>query len=107
MPLIPASLLAMIVWGLGMLSLAPLFAALVIWRATKHAAAVVEDPVQWKGDWRRGLALGVLILLGLELGPLVTRVNLMRAMSPDADRAESGVAWLRTYHSENALLRAW
>lgn len=105
-PLIPASVIAVIAWGLGILSLTPIFAVVASWRTTRRAREAGGDRVEWKRFWRRGVALGVVVLLALELGPFVTRVQLTRAVSDDPVRAESGLAWLRVYHSEDSLLRA-
>jgi hypothetical protein len=107
-PLIPASLLALIAFGLGLLSLMPILAWSQTWATSREVRTVFGDqaPWNWKHGWRLGASAALLLLAGLEAAPLATRLGLARAMSDDPERARAGLAQLRAFHLQSTLLRA-
>lgn len=104
-PLFPASALALLMFGLGLLSLMPILTWLSTWLLGLRVRKEFNIE-SWRKRWRIGASVAVLLLVALEFGPFVTRVGLHRAMSEDAKVAEAGLAQLRTFHSHRTLLRA-
>ena len=110
LPLLHLSLIALIAYGLGLLSLTPPLAALASMlltkRARSQAAAEAAEPRFRKG-WCGGLIAGLSILCVLEGPGLWTRLHLERALHASHEPArQSAVERLRFWHSENALLKA-
>ena len=106
LPLIPPSVIAMIVWGLGLLSLMPLGAWISSTRISKRIRVGASKPWQFRAGWRIGVVAVVLLMLGLEGPGLWTRYQLSHAVSEDPEVAAAGVDGLRSFHSERTLLRA-
>ncbi len=107
-PLIPASLMAMLFFGLGLLSLMPVLAAVVTWKISRAAAKKSEDlPRFRRGRWA-GVGAALLALLLLEGPAFWTRSNLATAVNERNSGAErqAAVARLRHFHSERTLLLA-
>ena len=108
LPLHPsASVIALICFGLGMLSLTPVLAAIATWwigRVAWHAES--PDPPRFKAGWRLG-ALAALWCLPRWKGPaLWTRAESIMPrwrMTRDRRRRFRG---LRVFHSERSLLKA-
>jgi hypothetical protein len=100
-PLAPISVIALIYLGMGLLSLAPVFAGLATWRITRHMAR--QSPEFGRGR-RLGILVGILALVLLEGLPLWTRVNLEMAIQPQ--QAPTALARLRAFHSERTLRQA-
>jgi len=106
LPLLPASVFALIFFGLGLLSLMPLISWFVTRRVSKIAKLRVAEPWDFKQGWRIG-ALGCLgLFLILESPGTWTRWQLSRAISPNSETAQKGLESLRSYHNQNTLLRA-
>lgn len=104
LPLLPLSAIALIIWGMGVLSLTPIFAWFATWRIGRRAAVEDGSPV-WRRNWRIGALVG-LAVCGLLEGPeLWTRSQLSTAAG-EGKSAEAAVRRLRKFHSESALLRA-
>lgn len=105
LPLAPISVMALLAFGLGLLSLMPLFAAIATWRIGRTEWKHAADPAKFR-HWRRmGVLGGLLAFLVLE-GPAVwTRMNLQSAAAKPAE-ATGALARLRAFHSESTLLAA-
>lgn len=104
LPLIPVSVIGLIFFGLGIVSLTPVFTALVTWRIGRGARQLSPEPTRFKTGWRVGVLAGVVVLTSLE-GPAVwTRANLAAAMKGDRDSA-AALSRLRAYHSDRTLLK--
>ncbi|MGC4015724.1 MAG: VIT domain-containing protein [Luteolibacter sp.] len=101
LPLVPLSGIALLAMGMGMLSLAPIFAGLATWRITRHTAKAV--PEFSRGRWW-GIAAGALALILLEGPSFWTRANLEAAASESG--SPGAVARLRAFHSERVLIGA-
>ncbi len=105
LPLLPASVLAVLFMGMGLLSLTPIFAWIATWRISRHNRGEVARP--W--SFRQGRKWGMLAALGAILileGPGIwTRVLLDRAVA-DPSGSGTAMAMLRAVHSERALLKA-
>jgi len=105
LPLVHLSLIALVFFGLGMLSLAPLLAALSSWRIGRATKADAADPRHYQTGWRGGALAALLVLALLEGSALWTRANLTDAVADD-ERAAAAVSRLRVWHSERVLLKA-
>ena len=106
LPLLPASMIALIIWGMGLLSLMPILAWVSSMRISKRNRLSAAKPWQFRQGWRIGVAAVLVMMLILE-GPAVwTRIQLSRAVSEDPEVASAGIEKLRGYHSERTLLRA-
>ena len=105
LPLIHLSVIALIFFGLGLVSLTPIFAAITSWRIGVSAGRDSREPGRFKKGWRIGALAAGLALVALEGAPLWTRVNLVEAIRDD-DGSASAISRLRTFHSERALLKA-
>ena len=102
LPLVPISVIA-ILYGLGLLSLAPLFATfsgMRLWRALRKRRPAPTRAALW------GLASGAAALLVVAVPPAVTRYALSRAVEGRPAERARYVTLLRTLGSREALLRA-
>ena len=105
LPIIHVSVIALILFGLGMVSLTPIFAAVTTWRIGRTARVESPEPAQFKVGWRFGFLAGVLVLASLEGPALWTRANLSAAMAGERDSAPA-ISRLRAFHSDRTLLKA-
>ena len=105
LPLIHLSIIALVFIGLGMLSLAPILAAICSWRIGRRASRESREPDVFKSGWRYGVLAALVALLALEGTALWTRANLTKAMAGD-DHSAAAISRLRLWHSERVLLKA-
>jgi len=105
LPIIHVSVIGLILFGLGMVSLTPIFAAVTSWRIGRTAGAASQEPARFKTGWRTGVLAGVLVLASLEGPALWTRTNLTAAMAGDKNSA-AAISRLRAFHSDRSLLKA-
>lgn len=105
LPIIPLSVMALILFGLGMVSLTPVFAAITSWRIGRTARLESPEPARFKTGWRVGVLAGVMVLAALEGPALWTRANLSAAATGHKDSA-AALSRLRTFHSDRTLLKA-
>ncbi len=106
LPLFPISVLAILAFGMGLLSLTPVFAALASWRVMVRSREGVLMPWVFKRGLLAGAAAAALVLFALEAPSVWTRYQLSRAVSEDVKTAEAGLGQLRRFHLERTLLRA-
>lgn len=104
LPLLPLSVIAL-VFLIGMLSLAPILAALVTWLIARRARGDSSNKTAFVAGNRIGICAGVLALLALEGPALWTRANLP-SLREGAEARESAITRLRGFHSERTLLKA-
>lgn len=104
-PILHISVIGLIFFGLGIVSLTPIFAAITSWRIGRTAGAQSPEPVPYKMGWRAGALAGVMVLVSLEGPALWTRANLSAAMAGDQDSA-AAISRLRAFHSERSLLKS-
>ncbi|GAA5481387.1 VIT domain-containing protein [Haloferula sargassicola] len=102
LPLFPVSVMAIIAFGLGMLSLTPVFAWLATWRIARLRRRQVPYAWQFRQGWWAGLAGAVALLAILEGPGIWTRWQMTRAL----DGSQAAVENLRAFHSEEHLLKA-
>lgn len=105
LPIIHFSIMGLIFFGLGMVSLTPIFAAVTSWAIGRKARWESPEPVRFKTGWRMGVLAGFLVLAALEGPALWTRANLTAAMAGDKNTA-AAISRLRAFHSDRALLKA-
>ena len=105
-PLIVPSVLALLLFGLGLLSLVPIIVFFVTLSLSRACRARSHDPGDWRRYWWSGVAAGFLVLVALEGSGVFTRINFERAASDDPVVAERGVSALRVLHDEETLLQA-
>lgn len=101
LPLLPASVIALIAFGLGLLSLTPILAALVSWRLSRHITA--EHEKGFRQARKISMILTTLVLVLLEGPGLWTRLNVDLAMGKEP--SQKAINRLRAFHSENTLLK--
>ncbi len=105
LPLAPLSLLALIFYGLGFISLTPILAAFSTWRIGRIACQNSDQPSRFRVGWRIGAAVSACLIIALEVPAVWTRVNLTSAMR-DGKESLAAIDRLRFLHSENTLLKA-
>jgi hypothetical protein len=105
LPLLPASVIALIFVGMGLLSLTPVMAGLWTWRIGRRLRRESTDAPAYRRGWRTGFAAALLALVVLEGPALWTRANLSAA-TEEGDSQAPAIGRLRSFHSQRALLRA-
>jgi hypothetical protein len=105
LPLIHLSAIALVFFGMGMLSLTPVIAAFATWRIGRAALLESANPATCKSAWRMGVLAALLAFAALEGSALWTRANLTKAMADDQGAA-AALSRLRVWHSERVLLKA-
>ncbi|HEY1123343.1 MAG TPA: VIT domain-containing protein [Haloferula sp.] len=105
LPLAPLSAIALIILGMGLLSLTPIFAGVWTWRIGRRVRSASPNAPRYRTGWWAGLAAAVIALMALEGPSLWTRSQLAIATG-DSDAREAAVQKLRAFHSSRALLRA-
>jgi hypothetical protein len=105
LPLIHLSAIAVIFFGMGLLSLTPVFAAFSTWRIGLASRSQSAEPGLYKSGWRLGVVAALFALILLEGPGFWTRTNLSQAVEEDG-ASESAIARLRAFHSERTLLSA-
>lgn len=106
-PLMLPGLCAVILFGWGLLPLAPLLAliATLALRPRIRRLGGGSAPASLRGLWR-GIALAWLVILTMDLPVLWTRVGLQMAAGDAAPVRQRGLDLLRRFHDEETLLRA-
>lgn len=106
LPVTPIAVLAIIIAGLGLLALAPIFsfwANCLLRRAVSKRLKTKTFLFSWKG-----VAVGFLIVLGIiavsESRFIATRYGLEKAMSENLETQVEGMNFLRKYGDENHIL---
>ncbi|MCU0782343.1 MAG: hypothetical protein MUF04_14765, partial [Akkermansiaceae bacterium] len=105
LPLLPASVIALIIYGMGLLSLTPVLAAIQTWWIGRGVARAAGIPAGFVRARRWGVVAAVIALGVLELPGLWTRGNLLAALA-DESAHPAAVERLRAFHNEDALLKA-
>lgn len=105
LPIIHFSLMALILLGMGLLSLSPILAAVVSWRNGRTAKLATSEPGRFRNGWRCGGLAALVMLAALEGPALWTRVNLSAAASGE-EAGEAAISRLRVLHSERTMLKA-
>jgi hypothetical protein len=107
LPIVPLSIIGIVVFGVGFCGLSPLIALLVTWnthRKLKEASTTYElgpTPRLWKG-----VLVGMALMVLLEVPGGVTRIGLEMASSSNPATQTRGIRFLRVVGNENMLLRS-
>ena len=107
-PLLPMAFIALIVVGLGLLPLAPLFAlgsGLILRRQLRLVATEQSFSLKPRG-LLTGFALAVVVITLIELPVSLTRFGLQMAASESPAERAKGLRWLRAIGNQDYLLRA-
>lgn len=104
-PLLPASAIALIFFGMGLLSLMPVMAGITTWRISRAVRRESRDQQAYSRGRLAGIGMAALALLLLEGPGLWTRANLMTAKNGEREKKEA-LERLRFFHSPRALLLA-
>ncbi len=107
LPLAHISVIAILAWGMGMLSLSPIFAwitSVVVSRREKIRAQAAGF-VHYKRHWYAGMLAVLGLLMIYEVPALWTRAQVSKALSDDEITAEAGLEALRSYCSKDTLLQ--
>lgn len=105
LPLLPASLFAVILLGMGLLSLSPVLAAIYTWWLGRKVRRESSDRPAFRFGRRIGVFSALAILLLLEGPALWTRANLSLADGTAKDR-QGAIERLRFFRSDRTLLLA-
>lgn len=100
-PISPIAVVGIIVFGLGLLPLAPLFSLIVGFVLRRKLRRRTETTL-WPAWWK-GLAAGLLLLLALEAPDLFTRWAAGRVANGAPETQARVLPWLRRLGSEEAL----
>ncbi|MFH1116780.1 MAG: VIT domain-containing protein [Pseudomonadota bacterium] len=107
LPLLPFALIAVVVFGIGILPMAPLFALVAaLWgrrylRRLHRGAAKPQVRLTLAGA-----AMGLLALIALNIPITVTRIGMQMAVSEDADTRSTGLKVLRIAGNNELMLRS-
>ncbi|HEY2981230.1 MAG TPA: VIT domain-containing protein, partial [Anaerolineales bacterium] len=104
LPLMPIGAFALILFGLGLLPMAPLFALIASITGRRYLRRWQEQPAKLPGLWP-GLALTLIVLAAATLPDVMTRFGLEMAASADAATSRRGDAWLRWMGDRDSMLR--
>ena len=105
LPIIHISVIGLIFFGLGIVSLTPILAAITSWCIGRSARRNSLEPAHFKSGWWAGILAGMVVLAALEGPALWTRANLSVAMKGDQNSA-AALSRLRGFHSDRTLLKA-
>ena len=106
LPLLPLALLAVLIYGMGLLPLAPLctlICGIVSHFRLKKAAQARQSP---PGAAWPGLLLALALLLLLALPEIVTGIGMRMVASPSPEKQRRGLDVLRRYGDNDTMLRA-
>ncbi|MEW6730653.1 MAG: VIT domain-containing protein [Acidobacteriota bacterium] len=106
-PLLPLAVIGLIVYGLGMLPLAPYYSLIstILLRLRLKKMLEGEKPARIPGLWL-GLILSLSAFIAIEAPVTVTRYGLKLAASETAEASLRGIRMLRTLGQQETLLRA-
>jgi len=106
LPLLPVSFVAIIFFGIGLLSLAPLFAFIsaLICRKQLKKIAVFAGCRKPAGLWE-GIAIAALFLVIVEIPSTVTRIGIKMATADSTSTQTSGIRLLRMLGDEEVMLK--
>lgn len=107
LPLLPLALIALLMAGLGLLPMAPVFSlisSLVLRRQLRRMAP--QGFTVRAAGLAAGVGLTLVAVALMELPASVTRVGLRMAASDSPARRDEGLRWLRSYGSREFMLRA-
>jgi len=107
LPILPLSLLAIIFFGIGLLSLSPLtslISSLLLFKNLNRFRIEEQDkkssPILWKS-----ILAGILLIILIDLPINLTHIGIRMAMSPSKDTELRGLKFLRIIGDEDLLLR--
>jgi len=103
LPLTPLAPFA-IIFGIGLLPLAPLLSLLAAWRgrALLNRRRLAQGLPRLLPVWR-GMALALFALVLVNLPFTLTRIGLHMATAADPEHQQSGISWLRATGDESFL----
>ena len=105
LPVTPFAVIGIIVYGFGLVPLAPLFALVCACVLRRRLCCAAGEKASLPGLWR-GLALGVAALAVFTLPMIITKVGLQMASSDSPQESLRGIHWLRNWGQNEELLRA-
>jgi len=103
-PLLPLSMIAVLMVGMGLLSLSPIFAWFASYRLGSSLRNKSISPAAFRTGWWLGAAAVVLSLILLEGPAIWTRANVSMAAGDEGNPA--AIERMRFFHSERTLLQA-
>jgi hypothetical protein len=106
LPLLPLAIVAIVVLGLGLLPMSPLFGAIAAVVARYRLGALAESSGRPLRGTLPGIAAAALLLACLAVPGAITSHGLDMASSGDGTVREEGVRLLRRFGSERRLLEA-
>jgi hypothetical protein len=108
LPVTPVAVIAIVIYGMGLLPLAPmasLGAAVTLFIMARRRAAAAKAPAPALSRFWIGAALAVAILLGLDAQPAITRLGTSMALSDLTKTRNAGLSLLRAVGDRELMLR--
>ncbi len=105
-PLLPASCIAMIAFGMGLLSMCPVIAWIMSWKIARaeRAQALEFGYRNYQRTWWLAACLTFSLLVAYEIPALWTRHHTERFLTEDHDFSADALRTLRKWHSRDTLL---
>lgn len=102
LPISPIAAIGIIVFGIGLLGLSPMFAVLCVIFARRAVKARNGQP---PGKLWKGVASAFLVMLALDAPSTMTRIGMQMAASDSAETQLRGIQLLRKVGDEKMMLR--
>lgn len=106
LPLLPMSCIALLAFGMGLLSLCPIITWALTWRlaSAEKRLARMHGCKRFGRAWWATAAVAFAALISFEVPALWTRYQAARSMSEDEEISQPALRTLRNWHSRRALL---
>ncbi|MBA3859265.1 MAG: hypothetical protein C0507_20360 [Cyanobacteria bacterium PR.3.49] len=110
LPVVPLSVLAILFFGFGLLSLSPLLAIPAVWKSSKYLVHLSKNQKTYF-DGHQLEHIGHMIILctvvAVELPSTLTRIHISDAVnSKEPAKATESIEWLRAFGNPEVMLRA-
>jgi hypothetical protein len=106
LPMLPIAAFGILFFGLGLLPMTPLFATVAAVHARRRLRERLSAGDQGRRPFWLGVGAAVVVLFAANLPLTLTRIGLKMAADPEPGRSRRGVDLLRTFGSEDVMLRA-
>jgi len=105
LPLTPVAVFAILMFGMGLLALAPVVSFIVICKLYSRLNKHYQLKSSYRSYFWRGIGVALLALVLLDVPAAVTHIGIKWAASDSQEESRRGVRWLRALGDEELLLR--